>query len=83
MTVFEQSEIRKKFVGTNFMTPDVIKYGKSKNGKYIYEVAEGRGIKNNLLFAVAVRTKDGLTSVPKLTDIFYKRQDALDYADSL
>ena len=55
----ELEKIKAKFSGTNFMTPDVLKYGESSDGEHIYELSKGIGMSKNKIFGVTVLTKEG------------------------
>jgi len=65
---------------TNFMTPNVIKYG--KRGKYIYELSDGDAfMRSGRIYGVTVLTTDG-----EKTDMgssFQSKQEAEDYIDQI
>lgn len=60
----------------NFMTPDLIKYG--KRGRHLYELSKGRGISNAPIYGVTVITIDG-EKCHDLSKMFYSYSDAVDY----
>ena len=40
--------------GRNFITPKVLKYGKT--GRHIYELSDGEGFKHNIMYGITVIT---------------------------
>lgn len=64
--------------GSNFMTPDVLRYGFT--GKYVYELSEGRGMDNQPIFGLtvvdwAVRPSERKHN-RELSQLFYSREFA-------
>ncbi len=70
------------FKGRNFMTPDIIEYGHTKNGLK-YELSEGRGFNNDKIFGVTVGNKLSTEVDHDKSDMFYSLQDARDYINTI
>lgn len=63
----------------NFMTPNVLRYG--KRGKYIYELSDGEAfMRKGRIYGVTVLTTDGEKSGGSS---FQSKQEAEDYIKSL
>jgi hypothetical protein len=68
------------FQGSNFMTPNWLGYYKLRLG--YAELSEGRGMSNQPIFGVTVRTGDGLDT-ERRSKLFQSRSDAEDYIEEL
>jgi hypothetical protein len=70
----------------NFMTPDLISYGKS--GRFVYELSQGEGFSREPIYGVTVLeiTNGAMgTTVRRhdLSKMFFNIRDALSYAKNL
>lgn len=64
----------------NFMTPNVLRYG--KRGKYIYELSDGKAfMREGRIYGVTVLTADGEKT--ELGHNFDNKHEAEDYIKSL
>ena len=69
------------FKGTNFMTPEVIRYGRgSKDGPTAsvayYELSTGRGLTNEPIWGVTVRDAHGKRFDPDPSKMFFSLAEA-------
>jgi hypothetical protein len=85
-----RTNIASLFKGSNFMTPDILRYGRSdEHGKgaagrvRFYELSTGRGFKGEPIFGVTVRDSDGNRFDPDLSKMFFSRRAAEDYIEEL
>lgn len=76
-----KSEFKKVVKGRNFMTPRVLRYGKT--GRYYYEISEGEGMDNQAIFGVTVVDGERKEHMHKLGDIFYTLDDVENYVREL
>jgi hypothetical protein len=65
--------------GTNFMTPQVIKYLKIKDGAV--EISKGAGFSGEMMYGVTVVKKGEHRH--NLNNVFYSEKEAIDYIKTL
>ena len=70
------------FEGSNFMTPDVIKYGHIDNNR-VYELSTGTGFNNNEIYGVTIRTKHDAENCDDLSQMCVSLEDAERYIKDL
>lgn len=85
------SLFKSHFKSKNFMTPDVVSYGKvgarlyrpRGEGEY-YELSRGRGLSNEQIFGVTViRSEDNVLSDTDLNKMFNSKDEARGYINEL
>lgn len=69
------------FKGKNFMTPDIITYG--KKGKFYYELSEGRGFNHEPIFGVTIRDENGERFDPDRSKLCHSLTEAKNYIECL
>lgn len=76
---------RHVFKGQNFMTPDVILYGKVEHpGRSVYyELSRGTGFSGEEIFGVTVRDYMGRRFEPDPSKVLFSRADAENYIKTL
>ena len=74
-----QREFKRLVVGSNIITPNVIRYGFTKDGSGVYEIAQGTGMKNEPLYGVSIRDDQG-ESIGG--DLFDTKAQAFRYIDT-
>jgi hypothetical protein len=62
------------FEGRNFITPDIIRYGRV--GEHWYELSQGSGIYGETVFGVTFRTSEGEPLIPDPSSCCHSREDA-------
>lgn len=78
MTQHTAQSARSRFRGQNFMTPNALRYG--WKGDLAYELSEGTGFRNNLIWGVTVVRSDG-TNEYDLSRCFFDRDEAEAYIE--
>ena len=66
------------FVGKNFMTPDILEYGRVRLGVW-YEISKGRGFTGTTIYGVTIRPYSAKSSVSKLSKMVNSVEEALEY----
>jgi hypothetical protein len=66
---------------TNFMTPDVIKYGMA--GNYVYELSTGTGFMNDSIYGVSVLERNSGNKRHDLSKCFGTEAKAYNYIEDL
>lgn len=69
----------KALKGKNFMTPDILDYGRTKS--YFWELSTGRGMTNQPIFGVTVITHTGEQT--NLSNCFHSLESAKSHIESL
>lgn len=74
-----RTEFKRLVKGANIITPNVIRYGFTKDGSGVFEIAQGTGMGNEPLYGVSIRDDQG-ESIGG--DLFDTKAEAFRYIDA-